>query len=401
MKSSTQNQSKHTLVFLEKLLLVGLLIPTIFSFYNTMNEFLEKKTVVGISKKPLTADDIPTATVCFMDQMKLEYGKDIKIYILTSRTEMPDDKTEIIALNKGKNVYQHLGERQAILTELVIQPNPVLGTKSCFKITLQLISEFYMNAAFNSTHLIGMFFIDLTEDVKNITEGMLIVTSEKNSYGAVTGQWYDGDVEPFALKKGNYHLLKIPKIRRYEFEYLRPSCSEKSFYECFTSKLHLCHACLENGTTCSPFSLPSIDQPMEDLPICKQAKKCLVDCTPKLRRCLDQMPCSQQDYSLYEGKVYESGIKNMFDQLAARANNSNVQMIAGKQNKIFQFTLILDNLDWRIGRWTETLHVDVYTESYVWTGFTLIGNIGGNMGLWAGFSFPGMIAWLSLKLAKF
>ena len=179
MKSSAQNQPKNTMVFLERLLLVGLLVPSIFSLYNTMNEFLEKKTVVGISKKPLTADDIPTATVCFMDQRKLEYGKDITIYVLTSTTEMPDENTGIIALNKGKNVYHHLGERQAILTELVVRPNPVLGTKSCFKLTLQLMSEFYMNTAYNSTHLIGMFFIDLAEDIKNITEGMLIVTSEK------------------------------------------------------------------------------------------------------------------------------------------------------------------------------------------------------------------------------
>ena len=356
---------------------------------------MEKKTFVGISERPLTSADIPTATVCFMDQRKLEYGKDLSIYVLTSRSEMPDENTGIKPLNNGKNYYHHLGDRQTILTELVVEQSPVLSTKSCFKLSLKLLSKFSMNVANNSTHLIGMFFIDLAE---NITKGTLIVTSEKNSYGAITGHWYDGDVKPFKLKTGNHHLLKIPKIRHFEYKYSESYCSKKSFYECWSSKLHFCKACQENETVCSPYSLPS-NGLLKDLPICNQeiAQSCLEECYPKWALCNDQMPCSQLVYSVYEGKAYKEFANKFISQLSTQKNDSNAQIIAKKQSKIFHFTCTFNSHDWKTGKWTKTLNVEVHTESYVWTSFTLLGNIGGSMGLWAGFSCPGLIAWLSQK----
>ena len=90
----------------------------------------------------------------------------------------------------------------------------------------------------------------------------------------------------------------------------------------------------------------------------------------------------------------------MVDQLSTQKNDSNAQIIAEKHGKMFEFTLLLTNLDWRTGQWTKTLNVEVHTESYLWDAFTLMGNIGGSMGLWAGFSCPGLIAWLSQKLLR-
>ena len=394
MKSYFRCQSKSSMLLLEKVLLISLTLPSFLSFYYTLSDYMEKKTVVSISERPLTSADIPTATVCFMDQRKLEYGKDVSIYVLTSRSGMPDENTGIKPLNNGENYYHYMGDRQTILTELVVKQSPTLSTKSCFKLSLKLLSELHINGA---THMIGMFFIDLAE---NITKGTLIVTSEKNSYGAITGHWYDGDVKPFKLISGNHQFLKIPKIRRFEYKYSESYCSEKSFYECWSSKLHFCKACQENATVCSPYSLPS-NELLKDLPMCNQeiAQNCLEECYPKWALCNDQMPCSQQVYSLYEGKAYNTQefANKYFSHLSTQKNDSNAQRIAKKQSEIFHFTLLLKNHDWKTGKWTKTLNVEVHTESYVWTSFTLLGNIGGSMGLWAGFSCPGLIAWLSQK----
>ena len=113
------------MLLLEKVLLISLTLPSFLSFYYTLSDYMENKTVVGISERPMTSSDIPTATVCFMDQRKLEYGKDVSIYVLTSRSGMPDENTGIKPLNNGENYYHYLGDRQTILTELVVEQSLV------------------------------------------------------------------------------------------------------------------------------------------------------------------------------------------------------------------------------------------------------------------------------------
>ena len=44
------------------------------------------------------------------------------------------------------------------------------------------------------------------------------------------------------------------------------------------------------------------------------------------------------------------------------------------------------------GRYTTTVQKHVHKEYLSWTGTGLVGNVGGQLGLWLGFSFTGFIA---------
>ena len=53
------------------------------------------------------------------------------------------------------------------------------------------------------------------------------------------------------------------------------------------------------------------------------------------------------------------------------------------------------------GKYTGKFQKDVDTEKLAWSGISVIGNIGGYMGLCVGFSFTGFIAWTLAILPKF
>ena len=46
------------------------------------------------------------------------------------------------------------------------------------------------------------------------------------------------------------------------------------------------------------------------------------------------------------------------------------------------------------GKYTKRLEVDVHKEYWALTEISLIGNIGGQLGLCVGFSFTGFVAWM-------
>ena len=50
------------------------------------------------------------------------------------------------------------------------------------------------------------------------------------------------------------------------------------------------------------------------------------------------------------------------------------------------------------GRYTTEVKRDIYKEYWTLTGISLVGNVGGQLGLFVGFSFAGFMAWL-LELA--
>ena len=62
-----------------------------------------------------------------------------------------------------------------------------------------------------------------------------------------------------------------------------------------------------------------------------------------------------------------------------------------------QFSLYIDHLDSQKGNRGIELKVDVYEEYLLWSVTTLVGNVGGVMGMTIGFSFFGYIGmWLDI-----
>ena len=103
--------------------------------------------------------------------------------------------------------------------------------------------------------------------------------------------------------------------------------------------------------------------------------------------------------------VYEYGINKNYltwdlkNQL--NLDNDTAKILDINDNYGIDDTIILklriDLPDWSKGDRTKELQLDVYTEYYVWSGVNLVGNVGGQLGLFIGFSFLGSWVWLMSK----
>ena len=82
-------------------------------------------------------------------------------------------------------------------------------------------------------------------------------------------------------------------------------------------------------------------------------------------------------------------------------NNETISKILEDSEETILLDLEFDELDWSKGDRTKELQLDVYTEYYVWTEVSLIGNVGGQLGLFIGFSFLGSWGWLMSKAQMF
>ena len=384
----------------EHFLFTILLTVAIFYAKQMIDEYSEGKTSFSISSKPLTAKDMPTITICFKSIKNLNYGVDIIVQALTQNPESP------LAMGQNEAKGQTIYLQKMILAE---------GTYAnwytdCFSLDFDISQEFYENNISNSFvwdrffHL-ELISINLTKDSTNIvSEIQMYVTSKENSYGAIIYQWFDGHVDPLKLKRNSFNLVQIEKIRRYQ--YISSTCSHNSFFECVSSEISNLQKCFQNGQTCSPFSLPLEFQPLSlpsevvactnnasqcwekivehAFPICMSRKSCEVqEYHAKLQSILD---LKSDRFGVEQQMVYNWGV-----------NESLVRKILDNTDKAILFSLSLDELDWSKGDRTKELEVEVFKEYYIWDELSLVGKVGGLMGLLIGFSFISCFRWMKTQ----
>ena len=221
------------------------------------------------------------------------------------------------------------------------------------------------------------------QKIKGVT---LYLTSERNLYGAVYLRWFDGEAKPFNLKMGKYHNIQINEVRRYE--YLKDKCKDTSFYRCLGSNLIHNLSCRLGDDPCALESLPTKTKYL-DYPIClksypktRKQKDCFNHIgdiwNGKKGECKDLTPCHVQIYGMRESK-HGPGM---------------YQRRPESQNASYVFYLDLDSPGGTHGCYSDELKVNVHTEHLAWTFKCLIGNVGGYLGLFVGFSFTGLSSWV-------
>ena len=82
-------------------------------------------------------------------------------------------------------------------------------------------------------------------------------------------------------------------------------------------------------------------------------------------------------------------------------NDEVVQNMSHHLNESLLLALSFDDLDCSNGDGTKELEVEVWKEYYIMSGFSLVGNLGGQMGLFIGFSFLGCFSWLLSWIQSF
>ena len=114
--------------------------------------------------------------------------------------------------------------------------------------------------------------------------GHLTLATEENSYGFDQRKWFDGVVE---VVNWDMHYMRLTVVDITEYQYMSPTCSKESFYECLANRfanldVHDLEKYMKRhlywdwrGETCSvanlkrlclPFSLPST------IPICNSTE---------------------------------------------------------------------------------------------------------------------------------
>ena len=362
----------------------GALLVTAYVFVkDTLQDYWEKKKGFSQSKEALTGNDLPTMTLCFEGKIghKLAYGKDIIISTWFDEIAFLNNEsmnTLQVGLNKVRDLSIHLKE--------LVSVSWLRGhTKDCIAMSVNMTNDEEISG--EVFHL-GMFQISLIKrsESEQIKDPILYVTSEKNLYGAAIGRWYDGIVNPYELTRleNEYHYLTITETRR--LEYLKETCSQKSFYECLSSKLEACQACYENGKPCSPgYSLPSMKDSFTDIEVCETTRHYnhSKEYTAFDTECRGQKSCSIQEYSV---------------KLLA---TKELQLTGQGEDYHFVASLVAgDDIFSSNGERTSNLHVNVHTEYLISSDISLIGTIGGQMGLFVGFSFQGFIDWASKLFIK-
>ena len=224
-----------------------------------------------------------------------------------------------------------------------------------------------------------------------LSRGQVYLTSEENSLGVIIDHWYDGKVEPFHLQVGQFHDLTVSKTEQYHF--IKGTCSNKTFFQCVASNLVNNRICNVNGSPCAPYSLPGKDF-LNEFPICPE--QISLDCYREFSEstlpvCRRRKTCSVTEYSLYE---YESTPQ---DEATWHVNYGFKGGFQKTRGNSLQFSLWIDNLNWQKSDREEELKVEVKEEYLLWSLTTLVGNVGGMLGMTIGFSLFGYIGmWLDI-----
>ena len=364
---------------------------------GTITQYLEGTKYFSHIKKNLTHEDLPTVTICLSSTQKLIFGRDFELQTLDKYYHQRTENTTVISLPEGTTYYYFDGNWKTLLRLMKAQ-HSAFSSKNCVSLDLHLYDEIYWDG---NQFRLGFFIINISNNVehKNLHQVYLHVTSKVNSYGAIFSQWHDGTVQHLKLQKGGFDSLFIEKISKYE--YLKETCKHVSFYQCIGLKLNESKICQEKGTPCMPYSLPRED-PLQDFQIC-HGNKTWNECNQHLQNmlesniCMGLKPCTVREYILQQNidwSVKENNLHSTELALREFLDGRLVDMLLKDQSNKYMVWLGINKAKSGRGEYTNQVQKDIYKEYWTWTGITLVGNVGGHLGLFVGFSFTGTFAWM-------
>ena len=236
--------------------------------------------------------------------------------------------------------------------------------------------------------VLDLAFIAIQISENSSQEVTLYITSERNSFGAVLNGWYDGKVNPILLPRGGLASIQLTGMKR--FEYLEKTCKNSSFYECLGEKLMTHKECQSNGVPCTLYSFPNDKPPLCPQKIMNEACKEKSNILSAMNKCLSQIPCTTEEYEFSQYKDYSAvdtpNAQRILKELLGDSNL--VDRLMDKHIYIIEFA----RPRWSNGPYAIEVQKQIHKEYLAWTVTSMIGNVGGQLGLWLGFSFTGFLA---------
>ena len=216
-----------------------------------------------------------------------------------------------------------------------------------------------------SVHKNRAFFLHFNESIieKDLPTVKVYITSEENAYGVTLTHWIDGK---FVSTEINKNMTNVVAIKQIKYQYLATNgeCSQEAFYECLSRLLAL----RLGDSKCSIVSFPL-------LPICNNNETnyasymalgeiwAKVESFSAFKKELCPKLCTTVDY---EGELAISGLIKFYH-------------IKTSATYIFEYKF-------------KQSSVIVYKEYIIYDTISMIGSVGGTLGMCIGFSFTGLVA---------
>ena len=332
------NAQVKSFVIIEWGLFFALCGLALFFMNGVLDKYFSGMTSFTQSEGPLK--EFPTVVLCFSvpnsRNTKYEYGSDFQI------------KYSVEVHGKQSGIYLKQGVNATVLGEMLYFKKIVsLRYGNCYKLTSLLTNNDMIKVI---TDISIYSNTSITEE--NIPSLEIFLTSDKNAYGVVFNKWVNGKVIKTKIDKG---IHKHIELRQQQYNYLGKNfkCSHEAYYECVSRHL----VAKLNGTCSSMPSLPSI--PTCEISKTKEEHKMFI-------RYLD----------LY---LEECPTKQCFTQ---EYHNEHEDTIKLKKTS-FKFSYSIPSNS-----------TTLYEEYLIYDTISMIGSVGGTLGMCIGFSFTGMISCL-------
>ena len=390
-------KSKRLLKFI---LSLCFLVPALIFVENYVQEYLKGETFFVETHEPLSLNDVPTISYCAgwpyivhrrndqrlrgCEGSRLHCGNfldDIKMLI-----KFGGGSKYLLTLN---NTIQYHGLEMRLEK---FSPYPMIPpyTETCFRILSTPMSE-DGDAIIDSD-----FSLKMTFQHPNSTpfKQLLAITSEENSYGIAQNKWFDGKVDAIQLQTNNADRrtrrtsLKIEDIT--EYRYLKSRCSKDSYYQCLADHFvkfnfrnfsennrEICsgrgNTVKDMETKCSPVSLPFRGKKI--LPICetRAAKKCF-------QGALENQMLLQGRNCRKACRVKEYKVSAYHFELARASHTTEVRFELPDSTR---------------GQMSKVPMKIIREEHYIISGLAFLGNVGGILGIFVGFSILGASEWIT------
>ena len=332
---------------------LAILILSFMAIVLTWEVFMKYNSSASTFKRSeKTLSNVPTIVICFSPvNYNYTYGKDFNISKFLTFYDFIEGSTDNV-LKEGENEKQ--------MVSMTKMQTVFSGT--CYKLT----STAKKVDSHNYERISVTFHDDIPYDKLPIIEAHF--TSEENSYGIARAHWLDGDLLVFKIQPNQKISEFVLREENYIFLKEKSECREESFYHCYGT-LFLKEDFNNCPKKCLPHTFPNETIYGYEIPYCKIQSEDM--------KCASRLSFDVKYGSVIKGQCIERSC----------------QQVQYSGTEAYQ-QISFDNIHTRTFAYAYMSPGTalVYEEYLIYDLVGVFGSIGGQLGLFLGFSFVGMMS---------
>ena len=350
--------------FLDWTVYLSLLGVSFSITWDVMDKFGSKATNIRQYEELITMR--PIITFCFISgSLKYsKYGEDFNIhYKVKDKDGVSGGDNYFTPVKFGENGHQNA------TVKLFLKTTATLYNGLCYQLNTTIVDKSSIANNWNQIKIISVS--------KALPKMEFYFTSGENSYGVVKGDWRNGEVLKIEIKRGNFKKIDL-NVQKHVFLKSTTKCSDHTFYECLTT-----YVMRGNFTGC----------PKECIP-CSLPNQSFVPCDFEERKKYAKYKCNRDIIKdIWQG-IINSNICPRTCTTTEYSGKVGYEVLTAYSEK----KLILEY------KFVEPAITKVHEEYVLFDTIDMICSVGGNLGLFIGFSisnvFTVLFGYLQLLLVK-